>query len=168
MKGVLLEIRLDPFGGKQPLAVWKDVDLRNVFLLPNKNTSPTLVRANIFLLPGGHLWDADFLVVMEKDAQYFVSPIHHWEAFPGTLDGQWILHSTSRLSYYSTIQLALIIMTHNISSHFKACLNSWLHLIFMTTETSIIIIILTLQMYLFNKRSWSTQSCADGRHLVRD
>lgn len=57
--------------------------MRKVFLLANKNTSPTLVRANIFLLPGGHLWDADFLVEMEKDTQYFVCPMHHGKASLG-------------------------------------------------------------------------------------
>ena len=33
--------------------------------------------------------------------------------------------------------------------NYKACLNSWLHLILTTTETSIIIIISTLQMHLY-------------------
>ena len=59
-------------------------------------------------------------------------------------------------------------MAHNISSHFKACLNSWLHLILTTTETGIIIIIPILQMYMFNKHSRSTQLRADNRHLAQD
>lgn len=121
-----------------------------MFLLLNKNTSH-LSKGKYFPAPWWASLGCRFPGSDGEGCSVLLSPIHHWEAFPGTLDGQWILRFTSRLSYYSTIQLALIIMTHNLSSHFKACLNSWLHLILMTTETSIIIIILTLQMYLFNK-----------------